>query len=816
MNDPPGVPSPFGIEVVEWFSEGGENLTVRVTGRWRRRRPAWSAQPTLVVEAPGRRYRFPAMPEPPSLSGTPPGKWRISFAVPAALAPELGGRAWLQFGAVAVPLPAAVEPLGATSLAAAAVDAEPEAPKEAAADAEPPRSGEAPTERPGSTSELDDATARRRADEAEETLAALSARVQTLESDLADARSEAERLSSALASEQLTGRAAEQHVHAERAQRLELARQLTERSSEAHGARQALGDLAARRSASEGSSSSSPQPGAGSTRPSRSPRRRPRPASGPSAPRPKRPTASRSCAAPPGTAAAAVEQERLGIEQTLIVRRAGGASRVPSEPPGAAVAAAVAERTAAVRESTPAAAAPDEELLAALRAELEQRARSEAGLRARLVESETRVAARQLLERQTAATLRQLGDELGGLKGMLTRERAAREAAERQAQGLERDLARLRLQTGEAYAAIAELRGVIESLRALVPEAPPTVDLPPTMDPPLVDPPPPVDPPAPPADEPPANPADDPPADKPPTTPADDPPAHVADDPVADAEPAERLSEALVRLRDAIAPLETAVRRPAAARSTSAPAAPAPATVDRAWLRPVFAALASSVPDRAGRLLVDLLPAQRAVDPTPVAYDLMLGKGLGCVRVTVDDPGSRVVFDDEPRPRKDVDFRISGDYAALAKLMAAGRLRRRFGWGLARVRGEQRRLAALDALLDTRLSFGGLHAAGVRMHPRTALTVVAELIEPAWTEGANFVLGYESPPEKAVYLVVAGGAAVVVSDDAPEGKAATRISGPAGSLELVLAGMRDEATLVLGEDEPLTLLREWINRAQCG
>ena len=815
MNDPPGVPSPFGIEVVEWFSEGGENLTVRVTGRWRRRRPAWSAQPTLVVEAPGRRYRFPAMPEPPSLSGTPPGMWRISFAVPAALAPELGGRAWLQFGAVAC---RCRPPLShwATSLAAAAVDAEPEAPKEAAADAEPRRSGEAPTERPGSTSELDDATARRRADEAEETLAALSARVQTLESDLADARSEAERLSSALASEQLTGRAAEQHVHAERAQRLELSRQLTERNSEAHGARQALGDLAASEERVRGLElelaaarrriDEADQVAAAAT----TARERAERAATEAA------DSLAQLAAPPGTAAAAVEQERFGIEQTLIVRRAGGASRVPSEPPGAAVAAAVAERPAAVRESTPAAAAPDEELLAALRAELEQRARSEAGLRARLVESETRVAARQLLERQTAATLRQLGDELGGLKGMLTRERAAREAAERQAQGLERDLARLRLQTGEAYAAIAELRGVIGSLRALVPEAPPTVDLPPTMDPPLVDPPPPVDPPAPPADEPPANPADDPPADKPPTTPADDPPAHVADDPVADAEPAERLSEALVRLRDAIAPLETAVRRPAAARSTSAPAAPAPATVDRAWLRPVFAALASSVPDRAGRLLVDLLPAQRAVDPTPVAYDLMLGKGLGCVRVTVDDPGSRVVFDDEPRPRKDVDFRISGDYAALAKLMAAGRLRRRFGWGLARVRGGQRRLAALDALFDTRLSFGGLHAAGVRMHPRTALTVVAELIEPAWTEGANFVLGYESPPEKAVYLVVAGGAAVVVSDDAPEGKAATRISGPAGSLECVLAGVWDEATLVLGEDEPLTLLREWINRAQCG
>src|ERR1039458_7607541 len=109
MNDPSGVQSALGIETVEWFAQGGENLTVRVTGRWRRRRPAWSGQPMLVIEAPGRRYRFPAMAEPPSPTGTSPGRWRISFTVPAALAPELGVRAWLQFGSVAVPLPSAVE-----------------------------------------------------------------------------------------------------------------------------------------------------------------------------------------------------------------------------------------------------------------------------------------------------------------------------------------------------------------------------------------------------------------------------------------------------------------------------------------------------------------------------------------------------------------------------------------------------------------------------------------------------------------------------------------------------------------------------------
>ena len=661
MNDPSGVPSPFGIELVEWFSEGGENLTVRVTGRWRRRRPAWSTQPTLVVEAPGRRHRFPAMPEPPSLSGTPPGKWRLSFAVPASLAPELGGRAWLQFGAVAVPLPAAVEPLGAP--VAAVVETEPGTPGQA------PSVGERPPADPIEA-------------------AATGEQVRALEVELGEAR-----------------------------RRID-------------------------------------------------------------------------------------EHERLGIEHALIARQAGGASRVPSEPPAPATPVAVAAPP--VEHEQPIATAPDEELLAALRAELDRRARSEAALRARLVDSETRVAARQLLERQTAVTLGQLREELDGLRGMLARERGMRESAERQTQMLEGDLARLRVQTSEAYAAIAELRSVIESLRAFLPAAPPEPEAPVAQAEAV------------------APPEPEAPAAEPEPEPA--PPTPDVDEPVADGMPSERLSEALIRLRDAIAPLDAtgapSAAKPASLPSPAAPVTPAtpatPVTVERAWLRPVFTALTRTVPERAGRLLVDLLPAQQAVDPTPVAYDLVLGQRDGCVRVTVDDPGSRVVVDDEPRPRKEVDFRISGDYAALAKLIAAGRLRRRFGWGVARVRGKRSRLAAFDALLDTRLSFGGLHQAGVRMHPRTALTVVAELIDPAWTAGANFVLGYEAPPEKTLYLVVADGAAIAVSDAAPDGRAATSISGPAGSFELVLAGAQDDRTVVIGDDEPLALLREWVNRAQSG
>ncbi len=90
MSDPPGLPSALGIESVETIPEGN-SLTVRVTGRWRRRRPEWRGPAILVVEAQGTRYRFPAMPDPPSVTGTMPGTWRMTFSVAPELGPHLSG-----------------------------------------------------------------------------------------------------------------------------------------------------------------------------------------------------------------------------------------------------------------------------------------------------------------------------------------------------------------------------------------------------------------------------------------------------------------------------------------------------------------------------------------------------------------------------------------------------------------------------------------------------------------------------------------------------------------------------------------------------
>ena len=101
----------------------------------------------------------------------------------------------------------------------------------------------------------------------------------------------------------------------------------------------------------------------------------------------------------------------------------------------------------------------------ALRHELTTRTLAEAGLRSRLIEAEARLAARQQLEQRTGAVLSQLRGELDGLRQALERERAARRAAEARSERLRSNLGGARSGTQEARQAIAEIRGALESLR---------------------------------------------------------------------------------------------------------------------------------------------------------------------------------------------------------------------------------------------------------------------------------------------------------------------------------------------------------------
>src|SRR5205085_9892825 len=178
------------------------------------------------------------------------------------------------------------------------------------------------------------------------------------------------------------------------------------------------------------------------------------------------------------------------------------------------------------------------------------------------------------------------------------------------------------------------------------------------------------------------------------------------------------------------------------------------------WLAKVFRALAAHDPSEAGRLLLAMLPAQRAADPHPVAYDLILSDVL-VAHVTVGSAAAHTAFDATARPRSEVDFQLVGELASIARLLTAGPVRRRLRARrrIARVRGDRRRLTALDRLIRAPLSLRQLHAAGVRLDPMLAFTLAGLAIEPSWTAGERFTIGHREArsPAPDAYLHVRDG-----------------------------------------------------------
>jgi hypothetical protein len=96
---------PVDVDQIECAPLGRAKIAVRITGRWRNRRRLPDARAFLVIEADGRRHRFPAMPEPRRPRIGRPGAWAGTFALPAALEPHLAEEMSLWLGNVEIPLP---------------------------------------------------------------------------------------------------------------------------------------------------------------------------------------------------------------------------------------------------------------------------------------------------------------------------------------------------------------------------------------------------------------------------------------------------------------------------------------------------------------------------------------------------------------------------------------------------------------------------------------------------------------------------------------------------------------------------------------
>jgi hypothetical protein len=488
-------------------------------------------------------------------------------------------------------------------------------------------------------------------------------------------------------------------------------------------------------------------------------------------------------------AAPSADADRLALERSL----GGPGTQVAGVPAFAAAPAPVdsiayaSAASYALRPALPdriADAVPDTatpELVQALRGELAMRAHAEAGLRARAVDAETRLTARVLLSQRTVEALRQVRAELDQLAGLLTEERARRQAAERRVAELERQLAAGlaadRGRSDDAAAEIAALRDSLQQLRG----------------------------------------------------PAEADHATAPGDARQSAElNADRLSDALTRLRSGTEPIDPlpGAASPVAPAALTAVTGVVPSTAPSATLAPStvpatlagpFRTLCRRDPALAGQLALSLLPMQRIVYPEPVSYDILLGPGHGCVQVSSGDGRTAVARQASARPLQEVDFHVVGNPERFAKLLAAGRIRRRLGFGVARVRGSRDGFAALDALLALPLDLPALVEGGMSTDPSILLSLVAAMVRPDWTRDAQFAISHRDGNAPATYLLVTDGRRPTVAMVAPTGPIATVISCAQADLASALTGspaLEPHSLRVAGDPAPLAQLRTWIKRAQ--
>ncbi|MGH2875563.1 MAG: hypothetical protein ACRDLV_04865, partial [Solirubrobacteraceae bacterium] len=229
-----------------------------------------------------------------------------------------------------------------------------------------------------------------------------------------------------------------------------------------------------------------------------------------------------------------------------------------------------------------------------------------------------------------------------------------------------------------------------------------------------------------------------------------------------------------------------------------------------------FRRLVRADPEAAGRLLLELLPLQWSVHPEPVAYDLVLGPGRGCVSVTSRSDPPEIALIGSARPRGEVDLQVVGDPARIARLLTVGGWRARFGRRIARVRGRRSGLAALSALLSTPLDLSGLRGGGVHLDGPTALALVAQLVDPAWTAQELFTLEHADPEGGSTYLLVRQGLPLTVASGAAAGRVATTVECRGDALLEVLYGRAPAVATIRGDEGPLLALRAWLRRAAGG
>ena len=224
-------------------------------------------------------------------------------------------------------------------------------------------------------------------------------------------------------------------------------------------------------------------------------------------------------------------------------------------------------------------------------------------------------------------------------------------------------------------------------------------------------------------------------------------------------------------------------------------------------------------PELAARLILHSMPAAGATLPTGLTYRLELA-GLGAWRVRALDDRAEVVETPAGGELNGDAFAILTDARTLARLAGGASPLPAMVTGKLQLHGKRRKALALRRLSQD-AGPRELAKMGLPVDPDLLFRSLAYAIEPEWTRGHTFKVGYE--------LVGAGGGAwtIAVDDgaiscerglaDGVDGIVRVRLSDwlklLSGELEPTDA-VRLGLTEIEGSVPPVTLLGRWIDRAE--
>jgi hypothetical protein len=236
-------------------------------------------------------------------------------------------------------------------------------------------------------------------------------------------------------------------------------------------------------------------------------------------------------------------------------------------------------------------------------------------------------------------------------------------------------------------------------------------------------------------------------------------------------------------------PPPPAAEPPAASEPPPAEPPPAPAATAldaplgrRPWLLSALKRMVREDPTAAGRLLLALLPAHVLAEVAPPAQT--------------------------PWPP-----------ATVARLVVAGRVRRRIGWERADLAFGRPALNDLARIARLRATPAQLDAVGVRLDAYLAFALVAFAIRSAWTRGHRFVIAHldagptaDGGAPVATYLTIRDGSRPAVGTDTPPIPIAVTLD-CAGEELLAALGAPPTEVRFSGQRPALNLVRGWFARA---